>query len=262
MKIRNRSLLARSTAFTLIEIVISAALMSLILVSAYFCLSSAVASQKIVESRSEALQNARIAMAMISADLRCASPLSSKIEFLGSHRMIGEVEGDNLDFGTHNYTPKRANEGDFCETSYFLKKDPQSDRYALWRRRDPTPDPEPLAGGKLEEIARGVHSLKFEYYDGFDWYDDWGDINGAAKIENSLKDHPNLSGMPESVRITLTLDVGRPAVGKEPSEPPLVFQTIARLNLSAIAAQTSSASASNRVSNTNGPEAPPEGAPQ
>ncbi|MDB6039311.1 MAG: gspJ [Verrucomicrobiales bacterium] len=262
MKIRNCSMLAQSSAFTLIEIVISAALMSLILVSAYFCLSSAVASQKIVESRSETLQNARIAMEMMSADLRCASPLSTKIEFLGSHRMIGEVEGDNLDFGTHNYTPKHANEGDFCETSYFLKKDPQFDRYALWRRRDPTPDPEPLAGGRLEEIARGVRSLKFEYYDGFDWYDDWGDINGAAKIENSLKDHPNLSGMPESVRITLTLDVGRPAAGKDASEPPLVFQTIARLNLSAIAAQTSSTSASNRVSNTSGQEAPPEGAPQ
>ena len=62
MKIRNRSMLEQSSAFTLIEIVISAALMSLILVSAYFCLSSAVASQKIVESRSETLQNARIAM--------------------------------------------------------------------------------------------------------------------------------------------------------------------------------------------------------
>jgi type II secretion system protein J len=262
MKFRHGSRFAQSSAFTLIEIVISAALMSLILVSAYFCLSSAVASQKLVESRSEKLQNARTAMAMMSADLRCATPLSSKIEFLGTHRMIGEVEGDNLDFGTHNYTPKRPNEGDFCETSYFLKKDAQSDRYALWRRRDPTPDPEPLAGGKLEEIARGVSSLKFEYYDGFDWYDDWGDINGAAKIENSLKDHPNLSGMPESVRITLTLDVGRGGLGKEPSEPPLVFQTVARLNLSAISAQTGSASASNRVTNASGPDASSEGMPQ
>jgi hypothetical protein len=176
--------------------------------------------------------------------------------------MIGEIEGDNLDFGTHNYTPKRATESDFCETSYFLKMDEQSGRYALWRRRDPTPDPEPLAGGKLEEIARGVRSLQFEYYDGYDWYDDWGDINGAAKIENSLKDHPNLSGMPESVRITLTLDVGRLAAGKEMSEPPLVFQTIARLNLAAAATQESSSSASSRASGSSGSEAQPEGGPQ
>ncbi len=212
MKLRN--LMVRGTssrhigrsAFTLIEIVISAALMSLILVSAYFCLSSGVASQKLVESRSEVLQKGRVAMSLMSADLRCATPLAAKIEFLGTHRMLGDVEGDNLDFGTHNYTPRRANEGDFCETSYFLKKDPKSDTYALWRRRDPTPDPEPLDGGKQEEIARGVHSLKFEYYDGFDWYDDWGDLNGAAKIENSNKDHPNLTGMPDAVRITLSLD--------------------------------------------------------
>src|SRR5437867_11011083 len=64
------------SAFTLIELVISSALMALILVSAYLCLTSGLASRKLIESRAEAVQNARVAMALLSADLRCACPLS------------------------------------------------------------------------------------------------------------------------------------------------------------------------------------------
>ena len=68
--------------FTLIELVISAALMTLILTAAYLCLSAALSGQKLVEPRAEVFQNARVAMALISADLRSACPLSKQFEFL------------------------------------------------------------------------------------------------------------------------------------------------------------------------------------
>jgi type II secretion system protein J len=233
------------SGFTLIEVVISAALMAIILTGAYVCLSSGISSQKLLHSRSEVIQNARVAMALMSADLRSACPLSKDIEFLGMHRMLGDVEADNLDFGTHNYTPRLNREGDFCETSYFVAKDPESGTLTLWRRRDPSPDDEPLSGGSREEIARGLSGLKFEYSDGFDWYDQWGDPAGKRnKNEVSRLDHPNLFGLPEAVRITLSLE---PAGSKqlttttESSEAPLVFQTVARLNLASTTQQSSSA---------------------
>ncbi|MBC8095377.1 MAG: prepilin-type N-terminal cleavage/methylation domain-containing protein, partial [Akkermansiaceae bacterium] len=111
-----------SHAFTLIEVVISSALMALIIVSAYLCFSAAIASRKTMEPRLEVIQNARVAMGLMAADLRAACPLDKNSAFLGMHRTMGETVADNLDFATHNYTPQGAREGDFCQMSYYLDR--------------------------------------------------------------------------------------------------------------------------------------------
>jgi hypothetical protein len=222
----------RAGAFTLIELVISSALMTLILVSGYMCLSSALSSQKMIQGRGEVAQTARVALAMISADLRSATVLSKQFEFLGMDRVLGEIEADNLDFGTRNYTPRGPGEGDFCEVSYFVAPEPESGKLSLWRRRDPTFDDEPMSGGGRDEIARGVRGLRFEYYDGWEWFDEWGDPEGKGKAENSFLPQPNLSGLPEAVRITLWIESNeKSGAVQEGDETSMVFQTVARLNL-------------------------------
>ncbi|HVV72929.1 MAG TPA: prepilin-type N-terminal cleavage/methylation domain-containing protein, partial [Verrucomicrobiae bacterium] len=80
--------------FTLIEIIISSALMVLILASGYICLEAAISTQKMIEPRTEIIQNARVAMAIITSDLRAACPLSPDYDFLGMHRMLGDVQAD------------------------------------------------------------------------------------------------------------------------------------------------------------------------
>lgn len=235
-------------AFTLVELVISAALMALILSAAYLCLSSSISSQKLVESRSEVVQNARVALSLMSADLRCACPLS-KVAFLGMDRMLGDIEADNLDFATHNYKPRRPNESDFCEVSYFVSPGTRPGWLSLWRRRDPSsPDDNPFAGGSREEILRGIDGLRFEYYDGYEWYDEWGDPDNKGKAENSYKFQPNLYGMPEAVRITLWVTSAAPpkkldAEAAENPEPPMVFQTVARINLAPISQRSAAGGA-------------------
>ena len=116
----------RAAAFTLIEVMISSALMALILVSAYLCLGAGFSAQKMVEPRAEIIQNARVALALMSADLRSACPLSKNDDFLGMPRTIGDIEADNVDFATHNYTPRHAREGDFCQESFYLDVDRQT----------------------------------------------------------------------------------------------------------------------------------------
>ena len=253
-------------AFTLIEVVISAALMALIITSAYLCLNAAVSSQKIIEPRATVFQNARVAMALMAADLRSASPLSKDYPFLGMHRMIGTVEADNLDFATHNYTPRRPREGDYCQVSLYLDKDRESGQFVLYRRRNPAIALDPLSGGTREEIARGLLGLRFDYYDGFDWYESWGEVDRRSKAQNSRRERYNLEGMPQAVRITLWFDSNpRTRPGDSPgtvaasqsteepaTEPPLVFQTVARLNLA-----TALQNASGSGSDTNGSSASP-----
>lgn len=238
------------SAFTLIELMISAALAALIITAGYLCLSSAIATQKMIEPRVELFQNARVAMNLISADLRSACPLSTNYEFLGTPRMLGTIEADNLDFATHNYTPQHEREADFCEISYFLDRDPKSGQFVLWRRRNPTIAPDPLEGGRREEIARGLREMRFEYYDGFDWYDSWGDLDGKIRAKGSRKAQPNLYGMPTAVRMTLVFDPDPKAkVAMSPDgtpeetttkERPLVFQTVTYLELAAAAQLSSS----------------------
>lgn len=239
---------ARRRAFTLIELVISAALMSIILMAAYACLRAGLLSRKLVETRSDVVQNARVAMSLISADLRCAGPLSIKYEFLGLDRMIEETEADNIDFATHNFSPRHPREGDFCEVSYYLDKNTNG-TFSLWRRRDPTPDAEPLEGGALEEIAQGLKSLSFEYYDGFEWFDDWGDPEGRRQGQDTNLLPSNMLGMPDAVRITLEfVSEPRAATGKPQDTKTevdgLVFQSVVRLNLASISSSRSSGSAS------------------
>jgi hypothetical protein len=209
---------------------ISAAVASIILVASYLCLSAGVASQKLIEPRTEVLQSARVALAMMSADMRSACSLSPDFDFVGEQRTIGEMEADNLDFATHYYTPAHANEGDYCQVSYYVDKAHGSARYSLWRRRNPHIAPDPLSGGSKEEIVPGLRGLTLEYYDGLDWYDTWGDASVKKKVKYTTTQAPNLAGFPEAVRITLLLDAS-PGKSTEKAEPPLVFQTVVRLEL-------------------------------
>ena len=227
-----------SGGFTLIEVVIASALMALILASAYACLSAGYDSQKIVVPRTEILQNARVAMALMAADLRAACPLSADAAFVGMTRTLDKAEADNVDFATHNYTPRHPREGDYCQESFFLDKDAETGQLCLYRRRNPIIAMDPFSGGSREEIARGVRGLKLEYYDGTDWYATWGETKSSGKQETSEKVASNLSGLPTAVRITLYLDSEPPrrktaTAGLETQKPapPLVFQTVARLNL-------------------------------
>jgi prepilin-type N-terminal cleavage/methylation domain-containing protein len=255
----------RTSGFTLIELVISAAVGAMILTGAYLCLSAGLSSQKMIEPRVDALQSARVVLALMSADLRAACPLNKDFAFLGMHRTVAGADADNLDFATHHYTPRREHEGDFCEVSYFVQQDPKSGQLNLWRRRNPTLAPDPLSGGRREEIARGLKGVRFDYTDGFDWYDTWGQTNSDKKTGLIAEEAANLDGMPEAVRITLSFAVNPSAAAppaedrEKPPEPPLVFQTVVRLELAENAALPAESSASTSPSNPQ--NATPSGAP-
>jgi len=254
----------KRAAFTLLEVVISMALMAIILISAYACFDAGIRGKKMIEPRVEIFQNARVAMALITADLRDACPLSKDFDFLGMHRTLGGMPADNLDFATHNFTPTGERQADFCETSYYLNEDPTNGTFTLFRRRNPTIAPDPLSGGSQEEIATGLLGAEFEYFDGFDWYDTWGDLKGKKQTSN--KDQPNMSGMPAAVRITLWFDsnpLAKSAPGETRTNPPMTFQTVARLMLAESSQQSSSGdSSSNGFADQSSQGMPPGGMSQ
>jgi len=262
----------RPAGFTLIELVISAAIGTMILLGAYLCLSASLKSQKMIEPRVDTLQSGRVVLAMMSADLRAACPLDKNYAFLGMHRSMGISDADNLDFATHHYIPVHEHEADFCEVSYFVKSDSASGKLSLWRRRNPALALDPLSGGRNDELAHGLEGVKFEYTDGLDWYTDWGQTNDEKNTGLNAQAQANLQGMPEAVRITLsfakTSTTQTNAEGDILPEPPLVFQTVVHLELADAGTLPVASGASSSTSTTPNANAPqgtlpdqPEGFP-
>jgi prepilin-type N-terminal cleavage/methylation domain-containing protein len=242
IKIRSQIKRRPKGGFTLVELTISAAVASIILTASYLCLNAGVAGRKVIEPRTEVLQSARVALAMMGADLRSACPLCPDFDFVGEQRAVGEMEADNLDFATHFHIPAQPGEGDYCQVSYYVDKGRGTEQFSLWRRRNPRIAPDPLSGGSREEIARGLRGLTLEYFDGVDWYDTWGDASVKKKVKYTTTEAPNMSGFPEAVRITLLLDPN-PEKSGEKREPPFVFQTVVRLELADAPAPAAAASA-------------------
>ena len=201
-----------SSGFTLVELLVSLTASVGIIAGAYMCLQGGLESRKLIEARMDLAQKARVALALLTADLAQAcplhkGPLGDGSEFIGMRREIGDMEADNLDFATRNWRPRGPGEADSCEVSWFVDRNSRTGAMGLWRRRDPTPDDEPLAGGSREEIVEGIAGVRFEYFDGYSWYESWGDDSQAAagRASEALSAY-NLGGLPDAVRITIAFD--------------------------------------------------------
>lgn len=207
---------------TLLELTVGVTVMTGIIASSYFCLHAGFTTQAALDDHMEQLQKARVVLSLMTKDLRHACVWSEDFTFVGMDRTLGNLEADNLDFATHNWSPRTPGEGDLCEVSYYLNRNPQTGELGIWRRRDTSPDPEPTAGGEREELIGGVRALRFEYYDGFSWYDEWGRVDPRRELP-SEPPRPtdqsstsllsgNLYGLPDAVRISI-------ALGEGPDEP-------------------------------------------
>ncbi len=257
---------ARRQGVTLLELTVGVTVMTGIIASAYFCLHAGFASQTALEEHMEEAQKARVLLALLTKDLRHACVWSEDSSFVGMDRTLDTMEADNLDFTTHNWSPRAPGEGDICEVSYYVNRNPETGEIGIWRRRDTSPDPEPTGGGEREELVTGVRALRFEYYDGILWYDSWGRVDPRRELpaEPSEADDPstsllagNLYGLPDAVSISIAFgdepdtsqrrgdSSSRPPAGggdAQESSAPLVFQTVVHLNLAGRARSTSTPS--------------------
>ena len=249
----------RSPGFTLIELVLSTALMTLVLAAAYGCLQAAMATRRTLEPRSDRFQAARVSLALLTADLRSAVALHKGPEFLGATRQVGSLTAGNLDFATHHFTPRQPGEGDYACVSWYVEVDPATGEAVLWRRRNPGLAPDPLTGGAREEIVRPVVGFDLEFYDGYEWFGNWGDPNGRAKQESSFRDRPNLVGMPKAVRITLTLpgETTADAGGGSTNAAAIPMQTIVKLAIDASGGTGSPSGSTNPAASGTGRQSRP-----
>jgi general secretion pathway protein J len=180
---------ARERGLTLLEVMISVAVLTLISVLIYGAFSTINKGKQTASQLSERYRIGRVAMDRMARELQSAY-ISAHIAALP--QLITRVtaftgKSGRVDFNAfaHRRLMKDAHESDQCELSYFVgsnsKKQNQSD---LLRREQTIPDDQPGKGGVVNVMVDDVDTFQIKYLDPMSglWTDTWDSTSTAAQL--------------------------------------------------------------------------------
>jgi general secretion pathway protein J len=222
-KIRNpKSEIRNDEGFTLIEVLLSMAILVVLMSVVYGSFSTAGRNVEQAEAARDETDLSRTLLAKLTDDLTNAyfNPNMNAIDpntnatvnltiFYGKKEETeagaDKVRRDSLTLTTlTNWRKPDSKETELLEVGYFFKEKPDGSGYLLYRRekRELSADEPPLEGGVEYEITDHVEGLQLRYYNGITstWLDGWDTRPG-----NPL----GTSGLPRIVELTLTLDTGK-----------------------------------------------------
>jgi type II secretion system protein J len=176
--------------FTLLEVLVSVAILAIVIAAVYEAFISTVGSVKAARQGEQVNQTARIILERLSEDLLCAVTDSLKKPQnvqLGMVCKDGEQDGhatDQIDFTSFGHVEAGGvgPETDLCEIGYSLEKDPDGAGFILYRRDTAPPDDDLSRGGRKFQLAKNVGGLNFRFQDGMDQgLDSWDTLGGGKK---------------------------------------------------------------------------------
>jgi len=215
-KIQNpKSEIRNGKGFTLIEVLLSMAILVVLMSVVYGSFSTAGRNVEQAESARDETDLARTLLAKLSDDLTNAyfnpnmrqvsqnTSASVNLTILyGKKDESGEgedkVRRDSLSLTTlTNWRKPDSKETELVEVGYFFKEKPDGSGYSLYRRekRELSADAPPLEGGVEYEITDRIEGLQLRYYNGTTWADEW--------------DTRTRGGLPKTVELALTFDTGK-----------------------------------------------------
>jgi type II secretion system protein J len=192
--------------FTLLEVLIGTAVLSMMVLIIWSITSSTLNSEDRASGRDKLYQMARLALRRVTEDVNMAFLVTSA-DLLGKTRdgasketaFIGDDNGDfdKLDFNSlSNWRMFRnVKESDQSEVGYKVEEDPEEpDLYRLMRRQNPYLDDDVTDGGKSYPVAEGVTEFQLSYYDNKtnEWTENWN----SKEIDHKNK-------LPKAVKITI-----------------------------------------------------------
>jgi prepilin-type N-terminal cleavage/methylation domain-containing protein len=213
----------QSSGFTLLEVLLAMAILSVIMTVVYASFSTAGKNVEQAEALRDENDLARTLMARLSDDIANAyiSPgmnMTSQAILTIFYGKMEEVDGgsgagnekirhDSISLTTLTHWRKLGSkETELWEVGYFFKEKPDGKGFSLFRRekRELSKDIPALEGGDEYEITDRVESLQFRYRQGYhagsSWRDAWDTKSPSS---------PTSGILPSLVEIALTLDTGK-----------------------------------------------------
>ena len=196
----------RARGMTLLEILVSIAILAMISILIYGAFDSMSRGKKGEERRAERSRQGRDAVQRMSRELQSAflSLHTPSITVLQTRltAFIGQTlpPYDRVDFSAfaHRRVEKEARESDQAEVGYFVVPDPEvSDKMDLVRREQTPEDMEPKRGGVVNVLAEDVELFDIAFLDPLtsQWKETW----------DSRQAQGELNRLPLEIKITLTL---------------------------------------------------------
>lgn len=195
----------QAAGFTLMELMLSLALLALIMIILFGSFHAVAASKLQAEQRLESDQEARTLIWLLSRELRGAvfTPLiPSHVLLVGQAQRQGGMPMDTITFSTLNPGRRKALDGFSAEelVTYAAVPNPnhrgwfmltRSERSGLLQTANP-PLPPPTV------LASDVVSLHFRYFNGFQWLESWDSTSAPAG-----------QGLPQAISIELMMGSGK-----------------------------------------------------
>jgi len=198
----------RLAAFTLIEVMIALAIMSLVMIALYTTLNVTLKARDQIEIQGRVARLGPQILDLIESDLRRSwvTDIQDDKVFLGESRTIDGEPADSISFLTNvdssvtHRVGEREVSSDVCETGYRLRRNPDlPDVLELWRRQSFHVDEEPLKDGVYELLHDRVVRFQVRYLNTLDPQEeelhDWDAsvmhrLPAAVKIELALEAVP------------------------------------------------------------------------
>ncbi len=205
----------RSEGFTLAELLVASTVLAIVLGTVYTAFSSSVSMWKIGEANMGVYQDARTSLDIVTRELQNIVP---GVAYLAT----GSTDEFEFYAVTRPMNVEDGAEPRVLWIKYRLKADPKGEGKLFIREERPVEGPlpsNPPREGEIDtsliklgsesqfELAAGVKKLAFHYY----WVEPQEDENvlGEAAAEPAkfiIRDeHPEKSGIPQAIRIDLTL---------------------------------------------------------
>jgi general secretion pathway protein J len=193
----------RTEGFTLLEVLVASAILSVVLAALYGVFSRTLESKRLVEERGARARTARIVLLRISEDIRASFPLSTTdARFVGETRNHGSFPQSSLAFISTSQVPltHTGAEGDLSEIRYTLIPDPTAPTQRQLVRR--VSSALAAEGPGTEEdlpLLSHVHGLQLRFFDGRTWHAEWGQSNTRTQLPLAVEVRLLLAGPAEEV---------------------------------------------------------------
>lgn len=182
--------------FTLLEILVAGAILSMVLAILYGVFSQTLTSKQRAEEQSAQSRAARIVLLRIGDDLQASFPFApDNPRFVGKTSRGQQFPDAFLSFVSLSGLPLTSGSpaGDWYEIEYELVPDPHSapTRQLVRRARfAPTALGAPASQtneGETLPLLTGVQGLRLRFFDGRIWHEEWGKESTPAKLPRAVE---------------------------------------------------------------------------